>query len=413
MLWNLPEYKLQDFDVVPVYAKSNINHVYIIGTADGEKVEIPLWQITEPVSKSKARKIAEGYKEFTHEYATVKLDGLPCRAEPANTSKQVYRFRKGETAKILAKGNGEKVMAGKEVLEGDWLKVITKDGTQGWCFSHNLALFQMDADGNHIGVQEAEETFTADDVIESIFDKPWYPEQFRIMVESENIDTTLLKPDYNFTIDSANGKVTMAFPENKDAKIKAVKATWDYEGYEKIARNQYQLKGLPLVVTCRKDDFIVLRFTNSSGKPVDYSLVTIEDDVTEIIKNEKDRRNSLYSKIVSTGPNYMSSSYGNLNLSRSGFSWSGNDLLVPKVIPAEAKAGGTVSFKYGVDKKLSSQYDGVLSFKFDGVSKEVNFLFKVESDGLRLEDATDAKFEEGMVLERSSTSLVLYFKASE
>ena len=88
------------------------------------------------------------------------------------------------------------------------------------------------------------------------------------------------------------------------------------------------------------------------------------------------------------------------------------ELLVPNVIPSSAKAGGSVLLKYGIGEKLKSQYDGVLTFKFDGAS-EVNFLYKTESDGLRLENATNAKFEEGMILERSSSSLVIYFKANK
>ena len=55
LLWNIPEKGLQDGDVVPVYIRSNISHVYVIGTSEG-KFEVPLWQLTEPVSKSKVNK---------------------------------------------------------------------------------------------------------------------------------------------------------------------------------------------------------------------------------------------------------------------------------------------------------------------------------------------------------------------
>ena len=47
LLWNIPEKGLQDGDVVPVYIRSNISHVYVIGTSEG-KFEVPLWQLTEP-----------------------------------------------------------------------------------------------------------------------------------------------------------------------------------------------------------------------------------------------------------------------------------------------------------------------------------------------------------------------------
>lgn len=411
LLWNIPEYKMQDCEVVPVYVRSNISHVYVIGTPSGEKIEVPLWQLTLPTSKSKAKKQANEYLEFSHKYSSAKIDGLPCRAEPANLSKQVYRLRKGEVIKILAKGEGDKVMAGKEALEGDWLKVLTKDGTQGWCFSHNLSLFEMSEDGNRIGeAGEVTEEDLTDTTFEAVFDKPWYPESFKPMVDKKNIDTTIVKTDYNFTIDTAKGKVFLTMPENKQANFKAIKLSWDYNGYEKVSRNQYELTDIPVTVTYRRNDFIVVRYTGSSGKPKDFSLITMEEDLEEVIKAEKSKRSGFYSKVVSRGPNYSSSSYGNLMLKSNGtFHWADYSLLVPSVIPSTAGATGSVYLKYGISDKLKTQFDGVLTFKFEG-SNEVNFLFKTEADGLRLEDATNAVLEEGMITDKSSNSLVIYFK---
>ena len=109
LLWNLPENKLQDGDIVPVYIRSNISHVYVIGTESG-KLEVPLWQLTEPVSKSKARKLQAKYADFAHHYASVAMDGLPMRAEAVNTAKQVYRLRKNEIVKILYPVKGQPPM---------------------------------------------------------------------------------------------------------------------------------------------------------------------------------------------------------------------------------------------------------------------------------------------------------------
>ena len=148
VLWNIPEQQIQSGQVVPVYIKSNISHIYVIGTASGEKIEVPVWQLTEPVKKHKVKAIAAKYAENAAVYASVKLDGLPCRAEPVNTAKQVYRLRKGEIIKILFKGQGQAPMAGKAPLEGDWYKILTEDGTTGWCFSYNLNLYKTDASGN-------------------------------------------------------------------------------------------------------------------------------------------------------------------------------------------------------------------------------------------------------------------------
>ena len=142
VLWSLPEQNLTDGMIVPVYIKSNITHTYVIGIPEtDQKCEVPLWQISEPASKKDVKELAEKYIDYQRKYAKVKLDGLPIRYEPVNTARQVYRLREGEVLKVLYKGQGSAVMSGKTALEGDWLRVLTNDGTAGWCFSYNLNVF--------------------------------------------------------------------------------------------------------------------------------------------------------------------------------------------------------------------------------------------------------------------------------
>ena len=137
LLWNVPEHKLQSGDILPVYIRSNISHVYVVGIENEEnanakepqKIEIPLWQLTEPVKKAKVSAVAKKYDDCAHSYALAKVDGLPCRAEPVNTSKQVYRLRKGESIKLLYKGKGQPPMTGGKPLEGDWYRILTSNGS--------------------------------------------------------------------------------------------------------------------------------------------------------------------------------------------------------------------------------------------------------------------------------------------
>ena len=62
-----------------------------------------------------------------------------------------------------------------------------------------------------------------------------------------------------------------------------------------------------------------------------------------------------------------------------------------------------------VSNKLKDNYDGVLTFLFDGTNKEVNFLYKLEDEAMRLEDASNATFDGNMVKVRGSGALILYF----
>ncbi|MBO7582797.1 MAG: SH3 domain-containing protein [Treponema sp.] len=402
LLWNLPEYKIQSGDILPVYIRSNISQVYVVGI-DGEKVEIPLWQLTDPVKKAKVGSVSKKYQECAHTYASVKIDGLPCRAEPVNTAKQVYRLRKGEVIKLLYMGNGQAPMTGGQPLEGDWYRILTKDGTQGWCFSYNLNLYETDENGEQVGGQILEEEAEDDNYYISILDKAWYPDSFSTMISSGNIDISKLHPSYNFTIDTVNNKVSL--------NMSGIHESWDYTGYTKTDDYEYTLNDIPIIIIYKKSTFIVVRYTGESGKPQELNLVTLDDDINAIVAAEKERRADAYSKVASSTGELSSSSYGKLSLNTDGtFKWSGYKLLVPVVISAGAKTAGTCSVKYAVSKELAASYDGVLTFKFEGTTDEVNFLYKLENDGLRLEAANDATYNGILVTGRSSSPLIMYFR---
>ena len=403
VLWNSPENSIQSGDLVPVYIRSNISHVYVIGLSDGTKAEVPLWQLTEPLSKKKAGVQKNRYEEFAHYYASVKLDGLPCRAEPVNTAKQVYRLRKGEVIKILYKGKGQAVMAGKKALEGDWFRILTKDGTQGWCFSYNLNLYETDENGNQIGGEVIVEEETEDAVFTAITSRVWYPDYFDTMIKSNNIDLTRLHPSFNFTIDVEGKKVSL--------NTKDIHETWEYKGFEKNDDREFALTDIPVVIISRRSDFIVLRYTGENGKPLELNFVTIAADLNEVLENERNRRSLAYLQLWTRGPVYTSTNYGKLVFDEDGtFHWSNFRLLVPSVIKASAKNAGTAQVKYTISKSLAQSYDGVVTFKFNGMNEEVNFLYRLEDDGLRLEDATTAKMDGNQIKERSASPIIVYFK---
>ena len=402
VLWTLPEEGILSGDVVPVYIKSNISHVYIIGKSDGSKTEIPLWQITEPVKKRKINSVAVKYSENAATYASVKLDGLPCRAEPVNTAKQVYRLRKGEVIKILYKGKGAAPMAGKNPLEGDWYRILTDNGTLGWCFSYNLNLYETDSSGLKIGGEEIIDEEEEDKYWNIISANTWHPDYFRGLIDSGDIDTTKLHPSYKFTIDTENNKVNL--------NTLSIHEAWNFEGYSKTDDREYTLKNIPVKIIYRNAGYIVLRYTDASGKPQDLNFVTIAEDISEIIAAEKELCSQEYLQIWSHGPVYSSSSYGKLTFNEDGvIQWTSFKLLVPSIIPAGSKTNGSAVIKYSLAKSLKSSYDGVVTFKFEGSSQEVNFLYKFEEGGLRLEDTVGAKFSGNQITSRGTSPVIIYF----
>ena len=407
VLWNNPEQEIKSGDVLPVYIKSNISHVYIAGKnlnlkENEQKIEIPLWQLTEPVKKSKLSAIKEKYQENARTYANVKTDGLPCRAEPVNTAKQVYRLRKGEIIKILYKGNGQSPMTGGKPLPGEWYKILTDNGTTGWCFSYNLDLFETDDNGNRIGGNDFVDEVQEDEIYKLIVSNVWYPEEFRSLIDSEDIDLSKIHPSYRFTIDEENKKVSL--------NTQKIHENWIYEGYSKIDDREYELKNISIKIIYRKTDYIVVRYTDETGKPQDLNFVTIKEDLNEIISKEKQRRSEELMNLWYKGP-YSSQSYGKLLFTEDNlFKWTGFKLLVPSVIPAGSKNNGSAQIKYSLSKTLKKDYDGIVTFTFEGSSQEISFLYKMDDGGLKLEDTIGASFKGNQITSRGVSPVIIFFK---
>ena len=403
LLWNIDEKNLSDGEIVSVYIKSNISHSYVVGKTDSsEKFEIPLWQITEPVSLKKAKEKSASYGDFTNVYARVMLDGLPMRAETQNVSKQVYRLRESEVIRVLAQGQGEKPRTGNVEIEGEWLKVMAKDGTQGWCFSHSLKLFKMKA-GEKAWTDESKsenKENKEDETLKAVLEARWYPESFYDMIEKKVIDPATMKASYGFEISGNTVRLQDASTE----------VSFTYSAIEKITKNRYKFTDTPIEITVRAKEAISVSYTDESGKPKMYKMVTLKEDINKLLASELDRREKLYKAIVAAGPDFSSSNYGSLHFTSDGkFTWKKFNQLIPALLDKGTKGNGSVSIKYFVGDKLKKDWDGVLTFSFENMNREVNFLYKLESSGLRLEDTNKTHMNGNIVEERSRNPLVLYF----
>lgn len=414
LLWNDTEHNLEDGTVLPVYLKSNIAQQYIVGLpGTKEKIEIPLWKMGTPVSKSKANKEAELYKDYTHYYARSATDGLPIRADKGNTSKQIYRLKQNEIIRVLYQAEGDAVTTGNSALEGDWLRVLTQTGIQGWCFSYNLRLFELYADGTKIGDEEAiveEDTF--DSTIDDILQERWYPEYYQTMINDKEINLDYMQKEYG--LDTGYYTGTIAFHMN------GIDGEYPYTGITKTGKNIYKFNDAPVQITIRTSDTITVTYTDEYGMPVAYTMVTFFDnDINQVIENEKNRRSGMYNAIYGLGPKFSSSTYGNLTFhGGQTFTWTDwKDMLGTSVIPAYAKNTGSCSFKYFLPKSLKGQWDGIITMNFDGTDgREVNFLYKRDASGLRLSnlDVSETQFSQTQIpkvsIKHPSNALVIFMQ---
>ncbi len=413
VLWNNPEHNLTDGTVCKVHIKSNILQVYVISVPGSkEKIEVPLWQLTEPASKRKTLKTLARLSDFEHTYASVKLDGLPIRAEAVNTAKQVYRLREGEIIRCLYRTNGAAVTNGKGNMSGEWLRVLTSSGTQGWCFSHNLDIFK--SEGN-LEKQEKTEDLKAladsQQILEKIIEtseKRWYPDYYVQQIRTQKIDLRTMDEDYGLYIslseaNDGSGSISIRHPLDSE--------NWNFEKISRALNGNYVFEGAKVEITLKNNGELIAQYVGDDGKTKSLSFVSLEEDVVEVIQNEVLRRENELQKIASAGPVFKSSNYGTIEFKDyTTLTWKNFHLLVPTVINRNAQGTVTLSIEYFIADNLKSSYDGVITMHFREMEDEVNFLYKLTENGLRLEDATHAVIKNGVITGRSQSPMVLFFE---
>ena len=395
--WSIPEYDLTASDVVPILVRSNISKVYIV-ELDNQKIEIPLWQLSFCASKHEAEAYIKKIAEYRSVYAAVKLDGLPLRSTPDNSGKQIYRLRESQILKVLWKGEGAPVVARDKPLEGDWLYVMTNDGTRGWCFSYNL--FTYDEGAQSVSRQTTEAV--ADEILTSILKSRWYPEYYRDMIRKKQIDPERMTENFGFFPGEGTGVVRIML---KDEQL-----AFSYTGITKNRMGAYQFEGTPLLLQIRDSDTIAVNYTDDKGRVQIQYFITLKDDPQELVQAETERRNSALQTLVTTGPVFNSVNYGVLRFLDGGrFRWNGYQVLSPTIIPKRAGNSGSVAIRYFISAKLKTEYMGILSFTFDGSKDPIDFFYTVSKQGVKLEYVKTENITDGVVTVRNLNPVILFF----
>lgn len=397
--WSIPDHGLYAGDVVPVYIQSNIGKVYVIGAGPerAERIEVPLWQIRLYKSRSRANKAAALIETYRYTYASARIDGLPIRAKPENTARQIYRLRLDETIRIVHKGTGAPVIAGNAPLEGDWYQVLTNDGTSGWCFSYNLTLYD-ERDETPITDTEDE---GADKFLALLFSSTWYPDHYRTMLNKNRIDIDRIQPQWGF------------FPGEESSVARIASAagvkTFPYTEIIKTSEQAYRFDGTTLTAEIRRGNSLVVQYTDDRGMPNVFYFSTLDVTPDELVEMEKARRQDILDSIRTAGPRFVSGNYGVLQfLEKNRFLWSGYQLLTPSIIPAGAGGSGIAELRCFLSDDIADRYTGVLTFRFESTASRVNFLYDLSPSGLKLEQIDNSNIKDSLVITRNLNPTVIF-----
>lgn len=459
LVWSTDSPLIPSGTVVPVYIKSNIDHVWVVGIPEefkkenGKigKVELPLWKLNFFNNRRKAEEWAKQFAELASVYAETMQDGLPIRSEPDNNARRVYRLHGSQIVKILERVKGTPAMSGDTPLPGEWFKVLTDDGSEGYCFSYRLRLFK-NTDGK-LGSTRINTVKPQDDpVLDSVLGKIWSPDWYKDMVDAHRIDLDNFFDTWGFFPSPDTGTIQISLPK--------VNKSYTYTRIVQAGENSWRFDGSPVQMTLRSNNLLAVQYTDSNGEPKTLLFTALVAKVGDLISQETERRVSLFQALFQKGPVFKSDNYGTLTFTSDGrFTWTDNALLVPSIIPVGAQGAGMVDMRLFLGNSLADQYDGAFSLRFDrasagssgnpdgagptqsgtdtsasvppgastpGISTPgfpsvpltssdivVNFLYKIENTGLRIEYAPRSVQEGTVITHRSPSPLVIYFTPTE
>ncbi|WP_041611266.1 SH3 domain-containing protein [Treponema primitia] len=412
LLWSTEDPPIPSGTVLPVYIRSNIDHVWVVGipeayriTKGTNKFEIPVWQLELAGGKKAAEKRAAEFAEYARLYAETAQDGLPIRDDPDNSARRVYRLRMGEIIKVLARVEGNPAISTTgDPLPGDWYRVLTEDGSTGYCFSYRLKLFEHTGGALRVVPAAAVEDMEDPD-LDMVLSNTWYPDWYGAMVSSRRVDLEDLQMHWRFLPNPDTGVAQIYLP-NMDL-------SFSYTGIERTRNRAWRFEGAPLQMNLQSDTVLTVQYTENGGALKALVFVTLPMDLGDLIAQETERRETLLENLYALGPVFQSTNYGTLSFLRNGaFTWTGNNILIPQVIPASALGSGTVNMGLFLDTELEERYTGAFTLHFDGISSSgirINFMYSSDEQGLRIEYVPPENLNGITVLRRAASPRVIYF----
>lgn len=399
VLWSPDEERLATGNLIPVLEESEIEDTYTLVLNEEENMAVTKWRIEFFDNKKEAEAYADRRSEYLRMIASAKIDGLAVREETDNLTRRLYKLRKSEVVKVIDR-SGEKAQIGD--YEDYWYKVVTKDGTEGWCYGESLIIREIGAEGR----QEQAQT-DIDAGLAAFLDNVWRPEYFRTYIDDGTFDLEEFRADIGI------------FPNQEEKTILHVtkKRTTEYSYTEIIdaGGNLFLFKGTPVKVKIYTPERIMFEYLEN-GKSVQKLYLKIDEDIEELVKQEQERRWQVYEALTKNGSIFTSEAYGTIEfINFTKFRWKDYDRLVPNVIPAGMKDNtGKLEFSLFLGNGLKQNYDGALLLIFSEKKEApISLLFTMLDGGIQFTYAPPST-RAGVVIEREPTApIVMFFSVQE
>jgi len=411
LLWSIEEPTILSGSVLPVYIKSNIEKVWIVGIPShlvpeggSDKIEVPLYQLEFAGNKRKANARAADFAQYAHTYAENMLDALPIRDNTDNNARRVYRLRLGEIIKVLGTVQGNPPISGTgDPLPGDWLKVLTSDGVIGYCFSYRLRLFEQDNDS--VKTEDIEGSEAVNDAdLDMVLSTVWYTEAYQQMIDAKKVNVQAMERSYRFDPGHETGIARIILPD--------LERQFRYQKIIPDGNRAWTFEGTNLRMIMNSNNSLTVQFTEGAGARRNLQFVNLPTNIRNIISQESARRESEFKKIFDQGPVFSSTNYGTLTLISTGnFTWTGYELLVPQLFPAETNGTGRINMDLYVSEAFEDRYNGAFTLIFSDIrtNNTFYFMYGIDNQGLRLEVVPASSIEDTTIVRRAASPMIFYF----
>lgn len=398
VLWSPDEDTLPTGSVIDIYGELRIAKKYTYAPVGTKNYgEIQSWRVRRFDKRADAEAAAQNYGEWTPTLAVVRPLNpggdsvpLPIRADATTASTAIYRLEDGQVIKIIGRHPDPVV---RDDGTHYWYRVLTDDGTEGWCFDLRLRIFNF---GDNI----AEEAQTHP-LMERFFSTVYRPEYFWLMIREQRVDLDRFDPAYGLFPDAENKTVLLNTEDTSQV--------FTYDQVIQSNERRFRFLGSSLEILFLGDTVINVQYVKDGEETVERFLALAED-VNAVVKSEKERREKVYADLYSRGNLLKSSIYGEILLSEEGtFEWKGYDRLTPFALPPQSGTTGTIGFNRFTTLELSRVFDGVITFRFDANGAEANFLYAYSGDGIQLTWVPEDMMDEGVVSEPPASPTVAFF----
>ncbi|GAB4223306.1 MAG: hypothetical protein Kow009_15140 [Spirochaetales bacterium] len=399
VLWSPEEKVVPTGSVVPLYEESRLKKTYIIGVpSQKDPYEIAAARLQVFDSRKEADIYASAFEPVRYLFAISERRALPIREKPNRFTRQVYRLRQDELIKILELGTE---LSDENGLKGHWHKVLTEDGTVGYCFDYYLTLY----DGK-TSTKLASTRDPSEERIALLLSTTWRPAYFQTMVSSRRIDLDRFKPEYGLFITLDPPVIRVHTPD--------VQREIPFTSLSAGTGNRFILEGASSVSLSMDPSAQHLTLTfQEKNEQKSLQFVAFQGDVEEIIQKEKERREKLLASFLEKGSILRSSGFGEITIHEDGrFEWIDFDRLIPTVLGSGVKGTGRIEFSTFQDLEIQGEYEGSITFLFDGGKPGKNlatFLYQFTNKGVRFLHIPRANIKENTIQSLSTTPLILFF----